>query len=487
MNPWPWIGGGFVVLGLLAGTMVSGWPGLAGAAVLLALGACGLTHQPKDIAVRLGGMVWTIRDFARGWLISGDVGSGKTSSGLVQLMRQAFKNVPTWGGLCIDEKGVFWEVLTQMAAHFGRASDVLVLEVRPEGAAESWQPTHRFNLVGDRRIPNSTYARMVIDAAQALGQNNDQSFFREQAELHIARALEALEILGYDVTLENVCELLTQDSELSKAVVHLRQVTTPAALQLAEHFEQQLLKAPFEQRAGVTSTVLNYLRHFIEPEIVEVFCRDSTFSLEDLDAGKIVCLLMPHRHQGTRRYVSVFLKGLVYLHVLRRYNLPAEERARKNLLILWVDEAQRFVTASKNQGEHMIVDLVREANCAVVLATQSISSLVAAIGNDAAKVLALNLRNRMGFKAADQEDAEEVAGRLGKRKKSKVSWSYGRGGRQRNVSKEDDYVVSPSDLRRLRPHESLIIHCRSGHRRRILPPLLPNGKVAPWFRRWRWF
>lgn len=484
MNLWRWIGGGCVALGVLVGTMVRGWPGLGAAATLLALGGWGLLFEPRNIAARLAGLGWTTRDFARGWLITGDIGSGKTSSGIVQLMRQLFRNLPTWGGLCIDEKGVFWETLTRMATHHNRARDVLILEVRPEGDAGNWQPKHRFNLVGDRTIPNSTYAHMVIDAAQALGQKNDQGFFREQAELHIANALEALEVLGYDVTLENVCQLLTHEPELSKAIVHLRQVTTPAALRLADHFEQQLLRAPFEQRSGVTSTVLNYLRHFIEPDIAEVFCRDSTFRLEDLDEGKIACLLMPHRHQSARRYVGVFLKGQVYLHVLRRYNLPAEQRARKNLLVIWIDEAQRFVTTSKNHGEASVVDLVREANCAVVLATQSITSLVAVLGRETAKVLALNLRNRMGFRSADQEDAEEVAGRLGKRKKPKVSFSYGRGGRQRNVAQEDDFVIPPHQLRQLRPHQCLIVHCRGAHRRRILPPLLPDGRVAPWFRRW---
>ncbi len=484
MNPMRWIGGSGVVLGVLAGTMVRGWPGLGGAAMLLALGGWSLLHESEKIAARLAGLRFTTRDLTRGFLITGDIGSGKTSSGIVQLMKQFFHNIPTWGGLCIDEKGVFWETLTQMAAHYNRAKDVLVLEVRPEESDGNWQPTHRFNLVGDRSIPNSTYAHMVIDAAQALGQSNDQGFFREQAELHIANALEALEVLGYDVTLENVCQLLTREHELSKAIIHLRQVTTPAALRLADHFEQQLLRAPFEQRSGVTSTVLNYLRHFIEPDIAEVFCRDSTFRLEDLDEGKIACLLMPHRHQSARRYVSVFLKGLVYLHVLRRYNLPAEERARKNLLVIWIDEAQRFVTTSKNHGEASVVDLVREANCAVVLATQSITSLVAVLGRETAKVLALNLRNRMGFRSADQEDAEEVAGRLGKRKKQKVSFSYGRGGRQRNVAQEEEFVISPNELRRLSPHQCLLLHCRGAHRRCVLPPLQPDGRVAPWFRRW---
>ena len=245
------------------------------------------------------------------------------------------------------------------------------------------------------------------------------------------------------------------------------------------------MRAPFEQRSGVTGTILNFLRHFTEPDLAEVFCRDSTVSLDQLDQGKIVCLLMPHRHQAARRYVSVFLKSLFYLHVLRRYNLPAEHRAQQNLLVLWVDEAQRFVTTSRSgYGEQAVVDLVREAQCAVVFATQSTTSLLAPLGRDVAKIIALNLRNRMCFKAADGEDAEEAAARLGKRKKRKVTTTSGRNGHQRNVSFEDEFVVSPHDLRRLRPHECLLIHCRGKHRRVILPPLLPNGKVAPWFRWW---
>lgn len=477
-----------LLLGCVAVGAVEFVPGKSGLAL-----ACGLSlaaawlasYRELDVVVRLGGLSWTARDFARGWLITGDIGSGKTSSGIMQLMQQIFLNSRRWGGICIDEKGVFWEALSQMAAHHGRSSDVVVLAVRPENAPVEWKPTHRFNLVGDRSIPFSTYARMVVEAGQSLGQENDQNFFREQAELHIAAGLEALALIGYDVTLENVCTLLTRETELTATVAHLRQLESDDGTRLADHFEQQLLRAPFEQRSGVMSTVLNFLRHFTAPDIAEIFCRDSTFRLEQLDEAIVICLLMTHRHQAAQRYVGTFLKSLFYLHVLRRYNLSAEARRNRNLLVLWVDEAHRFVTTSKTgYGEQSVVDLVREANCAVVFATQSTTSFVAPLGRDVAKIIALNLRNRMSFKAADQEDAEETAMRLGKHKKRKTSWTSGRDGRRQTVSMEEEFVFKPDDLRRLRSHECLLIHCRGKHKRVILPPLLPSGKVAQWFRRW---
>jgi len=68
-----------------------------------------LAPGPQQTYVaRLGKLTWRRNQFCRGWLITGDTGSGKTSSGINQLAHQVFQNEPTWGGLCVDEKGVYW-------------------------------------------------------------------------------------------------------------------------------------------------------------------------------------------------------------------------------------------------------------------------------------------------------------------------------------------------------------------------------------------
>ena len=74
--------------------------------------------------VKLAGLLWTRADFCRGWLITGDTGSGKTRSGITPLLYQVFQNEPGWGGLCIDDKGLYWETLCEMARHFGRENDL---------------------------------------------------------------------------------------------------------------------------------------------------------------------------------------------------------------------------------------------------------------------------------------------------------------------------------------------------------------------------
>jgi hypothetical protein len=141
--------------------------------------------------------------------------------------------------------------------------------------------------------------------------------------------------------------------------------------------------------------------------MAEVFSCDSTFSLADLDQTKIICLALPHRFQTERRYLGTFLKQLFHLHVLRRFDLPKAERERLKLLVLLADEAQHFVTASEDGlSDHSLVDVIRESGAAFIAVTQSTTSLIPPLGAEQSKVLPLNLRNRLIFTAANEDDAK---------------------------------------------------------------------------------
>ena len=65
---------------------------LAAGGILLALIAAWLLfvrRSRKNCVARLGGLRWKRTQFCRGWLITGDTGSGKTSSGINQLAHQS--------------------------------------------------------------------------------------------------------------------------------------------------------------------------------------------------------------------------------------------------------------------------------------------------------------------------------------------------------------------------------------------------------------
>jgi type IV secretory pathway TraG/TraD family ATPase VirD4 len=444
-----------------------------------------LRKQKKNIVVRLAGFSWTRDDFCRGWLITGDTGSGKTRSGITRLLYQVFQNEPTWGGLCIDDKGIYWETLSQMAKHFGREDDLILLQVRPDEAASTWQPRHTYNLTSDRSIPFNTFAKAVVDTAASLGQAGDKPFFKNQAQTHIAAALETLREIGADVTLENAYHLLLDQSDLDEAMTDLASGhQTMRRRELSEHFTNRFLSQPPEQIGGVKETIANYLQPFITPEIAQVFCATgNSFDFADLDRGKIICLAMPQKFQMERRYINTFLKMLFYTHALRRFDKPANERERDNLLILWADEAQRFVTASEDgMSDYNCIDVIREARATVVAAAQSSTSFFPPLGREKARVFTLNLRNRLIFKAADEDGAAESADFLGKKRVIKKSWGYHSGRTSRNYSEQEEHKIKTHLLRNLAKHIAVVVHCERGHCKKLLPPLEPNGKVCRWFR-----
>jgi hypothetical protein len=458
---------------------------LAGA-LGLALVAVWLLFAPakRGFVARLGGLTWRRNQFCRGWLITGDTGSGKTSSGINQLAHQVFQNEPTWGGLCIDEKGVYWETLAAMARHYGREHDLIHLQIRANDADIHWTPPHRYNLTGDRSIPFTTYAKFVVDTATSLGQGGDKGFFKSQAQTHIAHALEMLFELSRPVTLRGAFELLSDREMLEEEMENLESLLeTPRREAVYAHFANRFLTQPDEQLGGVRETIANYLQYFLTPEVSEVFCTgESTFHFSTIDQGRIILTTMPQKFQTERRYVNTFLKLLYYNHALRRFDQAKADRAKNNLLILWADEAQRFMTASEDgTSDYNCVDVIREAGATIVAAAQSTTSLVPPLGNDKAKVLTLNLRNRLIFRAADEADAVQAADFLGKKRVVKRSWGYSAGRTNSNYSETEEHKIKPHKLRNLRDHECVLVHCERGYRRVTLPPLESDGTVAKWF------
>ena len=458
-----------------------------GYAILLFFIAARLLSLRKHPVAKLGGLTWKRNQFCRGWLITGDTGSGKTSSGINQLAHQVFQNEDKWGGLCIDEKGVYWETLSAMARHYERETDLIHLQIHAD--SQNKQAVHRFNLTGDRSIPFTTYAKFVVDTATSLGQGGDKGFFKNQAQTHIAYALELLAELQRPVTLSGALEVLSSKPKLDEELEFLNKLSlqTPRRYALNYHFKHRFLDQPAEQLGGVRETIGNYLQYFLTPEVAEIFCvENSTFDFSEIDRGKIILVTMPQKFQTERRYVNTFLKLLFYHHALRRFDQDKAQRGQNNLLILWADEAQRFMTASEDgTSDYNCVDVIREAGATIVAAAQSTTSLIPPLGNDKSKVLTLNLRNRMIFRSADEADAVQAADFLGKKRVFKRSWGSSAGKRNVSYSEAEEHKVKPYQLRTLRDHECVLVHCEKGYRRLVLPPLEANGIVAKWFSWWK--
>jgi type IV secretory pathway TraG/TraD family ATPase VirD4 len=291
------------------------------------------------------------------------------------------------------------------------------------------------------------------------------------------------------VTLSGALDVLSSKPKLDEELEFLNKLPlqTPRRYALNFHFKHRFLDQPAEQLGGVRETIGNYLQYFLTPEVAEIFCvEESTFDFSEIDKGKFILVTMPQKFQTERRYVNTFLKLLFYHHALRRFDQAKTQRGKNNLLILWADEAQRFMTASEDgTSDYNCVDVIREAGATIVAAAQSTTSLVPPLGADKSKVLTLNLRNRMIFRSADEADAVQAADFLGKKRVIKRSWGSSAGRRNVNYSEAEEHKIKPYQLRTLRDHECVLVHCEKGFRRLTLPPLEANGQVARWFPLWR--
>jgi TraM recognition site of TraD and TraG len=439
----------------------------------------------ETIILRLGGFPWDIQSFCRGWLITGQIGTGKTAAAINTMLWQVSKNCPTWGGVCVDDKGLYWETLSSMLGHLGRASDLILLQVRPENAVADWKPTHGFNFLDNPHLPYSAKAKIVCDVAASLGQRSEQSFFRVQAQVQIEFAFKALDCAGFDVTLATAHQFFASETLMLDIMARIEAQKTPQAELLSDHYLENWLAQPAEQLGGVKTTIANYLNYFTDPDIAAVACPPkSTFDFEEIDRGKIICISIPQRFQVERRYINTLLKLTFYTHALRRFDKSAAARAADNLLIFWADEAQKTVTASDDgMSDYNVVDVIREARATVVAATQSYTSLIPPMGDERkAKVFIANMANRVTFCAADEDSAKIAADTLGKRKTKRRTEGYSGGRRSLSMTDEDQYVFEPYQLRKLRKFEAVVQHCDLGFRKVTIPPLGTDGKTPAWYR-----
>jgi TraM recognition site of TraD and TraG len=436
----------------------------------------------------LAGLKWDLNDFCRGWLITGDTGSGKTYA-INLLMHSVFQHHPDWGGICCDEKGIYHESLTRMAALYGREHDLVLLQTRPNHADHDWKPPARFNLLSDLTIPASTYATAIVDTASALASGSeDKGFFKTQAHVHIGQGIQLFRLLSLTPTMHHLLEVL-QHQQILKAMLQqlepLKDRGEPGARECYDHFLTGYLRQPAEQLGGVISTISNYLSYFTNPDIVEVFgAETNSFEFAALDEGAIICISMPQKYQTERRYIMTLLKLLFYNHALRRFDPRAKGQRsleEDNLLICWQDEAQRFMTESDCN-----VDILRQARTTTVMATQSKTSFLPALGSrDKADVTTLNLRNRVIFKAADRSCAETSADFIGKKMIWKKSYTRGRGSTSVTRTREEEYLIKPYELMSLPKFAAVIKHCDNRFQKRTLHPFEPDGTRPAWYAWWR--
>lgn len=488
-----------------------------------------------------------------------------------------YKEYP-WGGLCMDEKGLYWETLLGFTTHYDRRHHLKLLQTKPDWAGDHWVPPTRFNLLSDYTIPSNTYADALLKTTKAVtaaGGNNSKGepFFDNQALTWIGNGIELMRQIRFaqiahnemvksgqksgplipekdiqhpamDILMDLLCGRKEQytdwlisknaDWQIGKHKLnpkYARKARSSASLTLDESgaptideaavraaptnrngepliylddygrpvasadqpplysspkleeimnkFMANFWSQPKDQLGGVQGTIANQLNFFANEQVAEVFCRDNTFEFGDIEKGMIICVAMPQKLQVERRFVCTLLKQFYYNFALRRFDGRAEVRSTNNLLVCWQDEAQRF--AIERDGD---VDVLRESYCTTVMATQSKPALYIPLGDkERGKVIISNLMNRLIFRAASQECANDSSEFISKIMRDKISTSTGKGGRSVSKSKEERFKITPGWFLHLKDFHALVCHAGGKYRAYHLVPKEPDGSMPGWWQR----
>ena len=392
-----------------------------------------------------------------------------------------------------------------------------------------------FNLLSDRKIKTSTYAKAIVDTASSVaGGADDKGFFRTQAQTWIEASIDLQwGVRDFQIanglseqhailpSLKRSLDILTsidayREWLISENVLQAENSTnkSPAALAVSPavasaaaqkklaalvpedpaflnvlpgrlrkiliDFKRSYWSQPTDQLGGVIGTINNYLTYFSGDDVAEVFCADNTFDIKDMDRGMILLLAMPQKLQTERRYVCTLLKLLFYQHVNDRFDLRTDSDAwvYKNVLILWQDEAQAFVSEADK-----VVDKIREALGTTVMATQDMLSLFPPLGGkEKAEVVLLNLRNREVFQVASEASALVTADFIGKHEVKRKDRSVSsQGGTTWNYRAEDQHKIKPHTLRELPKYTAIVCHCDGKFKKVLIPPRDAQGNITRWW------
>ena len=439
----------------------------------------------KKIYARILGMPSVAEDFTRGWLITGFTGSGKTMA-LTYLLFQIFKHVPNFGAVFLDQKGIFWEIIARMAKYFGREEDLVLVRTKPSNASLSWQPTHTINILGDTSISASSYAAFLSDTYSSLnpkGEGGSSAFFKSKGQEMMTLGIEALRLINKPVTISSLerflCDELTQDMQLRQ----LLKLTSEnqAALKTYQDI-LSLQKLPSETLGGTIGYVGNILKPFTEETIASIFCADKpTFSVSEIDQGKLVCISIPQSLTAQRIFINTLLKLFFYFHAQCRFDKSAEERESHNQIFLCADEGQEIITSAYSAfADHRQAAILREAKATIIMATQGYSSIYAALPKEHANVLISSLANQLIFQASSEENAQIAEGFLGSRRKKEFSYSFSGGKRTKSFKWETVPYIHFFKFRKF-PKFYCVAKLANGRwRQGYLPPITPEGKTPKW-------
>lgn len=373
------------------------------------------------------------------FLITGTIGSGKTSSAMYPFTRQLLKYNSSnrnnkIGMLILDVKGNYYNQVKKYANTYNLDKDLIVLEL---GSNIFYNPLHKPNLKA-RVLANRLKTILLL-----FSENNSESYWLDKAEEVLSECIKLCRLYNHGyVTFVELHKLITQPNYYREKIKVLKDLFISSKFNYnqiyelnasLDFFEKEFQNLDDRTKGIIISEITRITNTFVSDyDVMNTFCAPKeklTFSgfEEVLNKGKIVVLNMNiFEYNALSKIIATYLKLDFQTEVMYRLS--------KNIVktsAFICDEYDKF--ASKTDCEFF--SLSREAKCINIVSTQSYSSLKTTLKDEATvKVIVQNLINKIWFRTDDIFTIEEAQKQLGKEDKEKVSKSISESAKETNFS-----------------------------------------------------
>ncbi len=360
------------------------------------------------------------------FLITGTIGSGKTSSAMYpftkQLIKYNYLNPNNKiGMLILDVKGNYYNQVKKYVKKYNLEDDLIVIELKSKIT---------YNPLNKPSLKPIVLANRLKTILELFSENNSESYWLDKAEQILAEAIKLCRIYndGY-VTFKEIHNLITIPNYYKEKIQKLKELFILNKLSLEQIYELNMALNFFEREfqsldprtsSILKSEITRITNTFISDyNVLKTFSperKELTFlGFEDvIKNGKIVVLNMNiAEYKNLSKIIAAYLKLDFQTEIMKNLNNNNER-----ITAFICDEYAEYVTKTDSD----FFALSREAKCINIVSTQSYSSLKNTLKDETSvKVICQNLINKIWFRTDDIFTIEEAQKQLGKEEKEKIS------------------------------------------------------------------
>lgn len=350
-------------------------------------------------------------------LITGAIGSGKTSSAMYPITRQLItyksnSKKDKLGMLILDVKGNYYYEVLKYAKQYGREEDVIPIEISGK---------YTYNPLDKKSLKASVIANRLKTILLLFSPNNSESYWIDKSETVLSEAIKLCRLYNNNyVTFQEIHNLVTNFEYYSSKISLLRQkfienkfnkTQVYDLLSSISFFEKEFFSLDSRTMNILKSEITRITNCFIsDASILATFCPsevDNNFvGFDDvINSGKIVVLNMNiNEYRNLSKIIATYLKLDFQTEVLRQLSNPTPVI---HPVAFISDEYSEYVSAT----DANFFSQSRESKCINIVSTQSYTSLLNALNNKySVEVIVQNLVNKLWFRSDDIftiEDAQK--------------------------------------------------------------------------------